>query len=129
MIDKGIRIANFIIDILIIVFAWLLSNLILYVIGFDSFSSILFYLIYFCYYFFFEFLAGKTPGKMLTRTVVKTFGGNKPSTKRILIRSLLRLIPYDYFSFLFGGIGLHDELSKTTVVKEDKNQRFEIETI
>ena len=75
-------------------------------------------LIYFLYYFLFEYLIGKTPGKFLTKSkvVTSTMNGNYYSL-RILLRSLTRFIPFDIFSYLFTKRGLHDWISMTSVVK------------
>ncbi len=73
------------------------------------------------YYNLFEIFFGTTIGKIMTKTVVVDLYGEKPTANAILIRSLCRLIPFEFFSF-FGTpcIGWHDSLSKTYVVsKED----------
>ncbi|WP_166963876.1 RDD family protein [Yeosuana marina] len=55
----------------------------------------------------------KTP-KMITKTkIVDAKSGLKPSFSRILIRTLSRLIPIDFLSYLFLSNGIHDILSKT----------------
>ena len=47
--------------------------------------------------------------------------GSKPKPIDILGRTLIRIIPFEYFTFLRGrNPGWHDELSKTFVVKKDK---------
>ena len=122
MIDKGIRIANYIVDTILIVIVWIIIIIIIEVLVSDIFwvdvyADLIFYVIYFFYYFLFEVFINKTPGKMLTKTFVVTFNHKKPTVKMIMIRSVLRLIPIDQLSFLFGGIGLHDQLSKTTVIQ------------
>lgn len=68
-------------------------------------------------YVVFEYLFGQTPGKMATNTKVVDSYGKKPGFGTIALRTLLRLIPFEAFSF-FGPInkGLHDTLSKTRVV-------------
>ncbi len=119
--DKGTRLANFLIDgicfyILYILMSVIIVNLYFYINGDYLFiPDIVFYLSYFFYYFFFEVLSNSTPGKMLTNTVVKNKDGTKPAVKSVFIRNVLRLIPYDQLSFLFGFIGLHDDVSKTIV--------------
>ncbi len=74
---------------------------------------------YLVFYSSFEFVLGKTIGKMMTRTrVLKAETGTKPGFWRIIGRSFARLIPFDTFSFLFGR-GFHDKLSNTVVVNDD----------
>lgn len=119
--DKGIRLANFLIDgicfyIIYILLYIIVVNLYYYINNDYLFiPDIVFYLVYFIYYFFFELACKATPGKMLTRTVVKNRDGTKPTVKSVFIRNILRLIPYDQLSFLFGFVGLHDDVSKTIV--------------
>jgi uncharacterized RDD family membrane protein YckC len=50
--------------------------------------------------------------------------GTNPKLTEILARTLLRLVPFEYFTFLQGRkLGLHDEYSKTYVVKKDKLEK------
>jgi uncharacterized RDD family membrane protein YckC len=70
------------------------------------------------YYTFSEFIFGKTIGKIMSGTQVISIDGSRPNFKQCLVRSLVRLIPYDTISIYFGkkGVCLHDYLSKTMVV-------------
>jgi uncharacterized RDD family membrane protein YckC len=71
-------------------------------------------LFYYLYYLIFELTFGQTIGKMITKTkVIDIESGKKPSFSRILIRTLSRLIPIDFLSYLFSSNGIHDILSKT----------------
>jgi len=73
------------------------------------------------YYGFLEFLTGKTIGKYITKTKVVTVEGEQADLKTCLFRSLCRFIPFEPFTFLFGGnTGLHDKLSKTLVIDDVK---------
>lgn len=74
------------------------------------------------YYLFFEFLFQKTPGKFITKTVVIDEYGNKPEFKTILIRSMIRYVPFDALSCLGDNesYGWHDKWSKTWVVDENE---------
>jgi uncharacterized RDD family membrane protein YckC len=74
----------------------------------------------FLYYFLFEVIFQRTPGKIFTRTIVVTHKGEKPKLLSILIRTMVRfLIPLNEFSIFFGEL-LHDKLSKTTVIIDIK---------
>ncbi len=68
------------------------------------------------YYTLFESLTQKTPGKFFTNTIVINEYGQKPDFSNILGRSMIRLIPFEAFSFLSGGRGWHDRWSNTFVV-------------
>lgn len=75
-------------------------------------------LIYFLYYFLFEYLIGKTPGKIITHSKVIPILENKDYyVIRILLRTLMRFIPLDMLSYLVSYRGLHDWISKTTIIK------------
>lgn len=122
--DKGARLGNFIVNSLIVVVVTIL--MLLLVVFLDGnilyetplLTNIVFVIVSFTYYLFFELFFGKTPGKFLTKTKVVDNNGNKPSIKKLLIRTLLRLLfmATGIFSFLFGTYGLHDGLSGTRVV-------------
>lgn len=80
------------------------------------------------YYFLFEnYGNGKTIGKEILHTRVVNLDGSKPTVKAIAIRTLCRFIPFEIFSFLWGGKwkenhnvsgNWHDAISRTYVVKE-----------
>ena len=79
--------------------------------------------LFFLYYFVFEYFMGQTPGKMITKTKVEsTSGTTKNYFLKILIRTITRFIPIDILSYLFTSRGLHDIFSMTTIVKVNKNQ-------
>lgn len=116
--DKGARIGNFIADSAIVFLLIILQTLLLGIILpedtlpiFDIYP----FVFYFLYYFTFENFLGKTPGKYLTKTMVVNHSGEKPTVKALLMRTIARLIPYDYISYIFGQ-GLHDTISNTFVV-------------
>ena len=124
--DKGARLANAIIDSLLIFILILLFIYMLYFINPSLFEKwhylpdIIYIIIFIAYYLLFEGISGRTPGKWLTKTKVTGYGGNRPGLSRIFARTLLRMIPLDLLSFLFGSLGLHDLLSRTTVVHLEK---------
>ena len=80
---------------------------------------VLSYFLMFLYYFVQEALWGRTLGKLITRTKVLTYEGDKPSFIQIVGRTLVRFVPFEAFSFL-GGNGLprgwHDSWSGTKVI-------------
>lgn len=128
--SKGSRAVNSIVDSVIILFLWILLSIGLFLIGFDhmlfdentgeEFPSIIFVIflpIYFLYYFTMEARYQRTVGKYITKTKVLTKEGAKPSVSKVALRSLCRLIPFEYLSFLASPNGIHDLLSETRVVK------------
>jgi len=134
---KEARFLNFIIDY-ISIFLILVLLSILYMVFFLETDSevvdssiipegntaaeyIIFSLLSISYYFILEVLTGRTIGKFMTGTIVVDISGNKPSTFDILKRSLLRLIPFEYLSFLgHRARGWHDQYSDTYVVYRKK---------
>ncbi|NBL63833.1 hypothetical protein GV828_01320 [Flavobacterium sp. NST-5] len=71
------------------------------------------------YYLTLEAILGVTPAKLLSETRVVDQQGAKPSTNKIISRTLLRLVPFEAFSF-FMHSGLHDKTSGTYVVNEKR---------
>ena len=114
IVKKRIRLFNFLIDsliffVLVTLFSVLLNN----VLAQEDLKYILIF-IYYLYYFIMEWTSGQTVGKMITKTtVVASDTHKKPTAFSILIRTLCRLIPFDFFSYLFIPVGIHDRLSKT----------------
>jgi len=75
---------------------------------------------FFGYYIFMEYKYQKTIGKLITRTKVLRADGEKAQLGDIIARTFCRLIPFDRLSYLFTSNGLHDRLSNTTVIRDDK---------
>ena len=75
-------------------------------------------LLYFLYYFGMELAFNRTLGKLITHTQVISVKNNRPQLIHILARTILRLVPFDAFSYLMGSEqGIHDALSQTKLVK------------
>ncbi|MFM7839157.1 MAG: RDD family protein [Chitinophagaceae bacterium] len=119
MLPKKIRLVNFIIDSSLFM---VLLILIVYATGDRIAKEHLKWiaaLIYTAYYFLLESFTGKTIGKMVTRSKVIAVK-NTPQNHFVLfaIRTLLRLLPIDIFSYLFTPRGLHDRFSLTETVRD-----------
>lgn len=70
------------------------------------------------YYLLFETLLNRTPAKLLTGTKVVSKLGFKPDLSMVLVRTMLRLNPFDWMTFLnLRQIGWHDKYSDTNVVE------------
>lgn len=114
-INKGTRFTNFSTDYLIVFLVWLFLSA---GSGGVLFEPFIFYSILFSYYFTFEVIRGQTLGKMITNTRVVSKDGTPAGCFKILARSLLRLVPIDIVSYLFGTeLGFHDILSGTRLMK------------
>jgi uncharacterized RDD family membrane protein YckC len=78
-------------------------------------------IVLFFYYTIMELYFSRTFGKYFTKTMVVKHNGSRPKVKSIIIRTLVRMIPIDAFSFLSNDArGWHDTLSVTYVV--DKHE-------
>lgn len=70
------------------------------------------------YYVAFESMFGKTPGKFLTGTLVIDENGGRPSVGQVVVRTLVRFVPFEALSFLSSSRrGWHDKWAKTYVVR------------
>jgi hypothetical protein len=72
--------------------------------------------VFYAYYFIMEYLLGRTVGKFITHTKVVDEMEQSPNLKAIAIRTLLRLVPFEAFTFMFPASGIHDTLSKTKLI-------------
>lgn len=83
------------------------------------------------YFGLFETLTMRTLGKFVTDTMVVKDDGTRPSDGRIFLRTLCRLIPLEFLSFLWRpGIGLHDSFSRTRVVNiYEFNKRHQVKDV
>ena len=82
-------------------------------------------LVRFIYYFTFEYLYGRTPGKFQTQTEVVNETGKKPNIGQLIMRSICRFIS------VLSGISdderaVHDILSNTLVIKNTELKKIEI---
>lgn len=71
------------------------------------------------YYSLMEFFFQKSIGKFLTKCTVVNHDGTKPSIKQVIIRSIIRLLPFVWVSMLDGKIAYHDKISKTLVIQDN----------
>lgn len=109
-ITKGTRIINYLIDIIVISILSGVLNMLSHFVR----PLMVYYVVYLSYYFLFEYFRGQTLGKMITNTIIVDINNSKPGLMKILYRTILRLNPFDAFSYLFGQEqGGHDLLSKT----------------
>lgn len=87
-------------------------------------------LIYPAMYFVCESAWQKTPAKFLTKSIVIDEYGEKPDARTIALRSLVRIVPFEAFSFLGGGRGWHDRWSNTWVVSmEERDLLKSLQTV
>ena len=90
---------------------------------FPDIDVLILLLLFLIYYFGFEFFLQKTPGKYLTKSIVIDEFGDKANLRSIILRTILRLVPFEQFSCL-SETGWHDRWSKTYIVKEEELYNF-----
>jgi uncharacterized RDD family membrane protein YckC len=117
--NKGVRVANCIVDVVVIMIIAAILN------AFTSPQSIVSVfmvpIVTFLYYFLFEAITGQTLGKKITKTIVVDLENKKPNVFKIFLRTLMRFNPIDGISYLYGQEqGSHDILSRTRL-KYKKN--------
>jgi uncharacterized RDD family membrane protein YckC len=122
---KRVRLANFLLDYVFTVICWSAIAILLAVAGLGGWieqlnpiqEQVFGLVMYVAYYVGFEGTFGWTLAKLITGTRVVNDRGEKPALRRILGRSLARLVPFEPFSF-FGSTptGWHDRWSNTRVV-------------
>ncbi len=131
VVSGGRRFAHFFIDLIIFSFLMLPLEMI------DAFAAYLpqtlagvifmsffpTYIAYALYYFLFESLIQSTPGKLLTQTIVINEYGQKPTISELIVRSLVRIVPFEPLSCL-SERGWHDVWSKTWVVRKEEKQKI-----
>ncbi len=67
-----------------------------------------------------EAIFGRTLGKLVTGTKVVTVDDQKPTLPKILLRTAIRLIPFEWVTFVIdktGKDGWHDKWADTKVVQ------------
>lgn len=123
LVGTGTRVLNFLVDTIIVFFlAYGFSKWYNFHVMFWDYTALppysFFFIVLFVYYFLFESIATRTPGKWLTISKVVNKSGKRASILKILIRSLVRLTVIDCFFIPFlDGLTLHDYLSGTRVVE------------
>ena len=123
VVGTGTRVLNFLIDVLLIFIIsvafdkWYTFQVVYW--GYTPLPAYSFFFIsLFVYYFIFELIWKRTPGKWISISKVVTKDGKKPNFFQIFIRSLVRLIVIDCFFIPFlDGKTLHDYLSGTVVIE------------
>lgn len=129
VIDGGSRFFHAFIDLLIINTMGMILQIVIWGINEDIslflqlltsfFFSFFSFLIIPVYYALCETIWQSTPGKMLFGRVVINEYAEKPEGTTIIIRSLVRLIPFESFS-CFAERGWHDRWTDTWVVHKSE---------
>ncbi|MGF7231925.1 RDD family protein [Arachidicoccus sp.] len=122
-VGTGTRVLNFLIDtFLIFIIALVFSNWYSFQVMYWGYKPLppysFFFITLVVYYFLFESIWRRTPGKWLSISKVVKSNGQKPSIGQIFLRSLIRVIVIDFLFIPFlDGKTLHDYLSGTIVIE------------
>lgn len=116
--SKARRFANFVIDTFAMaLLALVLIERVLDVAWTPGVPTLVEIILTLLYYGFCESVFGRTLGKLVTGTMVVTLDGEAPGLGKALHRSVVRLVPFEPFSFLGAyPTGWHDRWSETRVV-------------
>lgn len=127
LLSKSKRIINLLIDTMVVGILTLFVMIILDYAGINSkFIStksnvkIIFIAIQICFYLILEFTLNKTIGKFITHSKVVNLDFSKPNFFQLIIRTVIRFVPFEFLSFINMGKGWHDLLSKTLVIEDKK---------
>lgn len=123
--STGQRLANYLIDV-IAFYALIFILAFIGTLGISNFSveehAGMIYLValvvVFTYYIVLEGTKGKTLGKLVTKTKVLTENGLPISYGQAFMRTLCRMVPFEFISAFTGNKMWHDQWTKTIVVKD-----------
>jgi uncharacterized RDD family membrane protein YckC len=119
----GQRLANYIIDLIIFYLLVFVAGMGLgAAAGAVEEESAAIYLlvfgVFFGYYTLFEGSKGKTIGKMITKTKVLMISGEPCTYGKAFMRTLCRIVPFEFISAFAGTSMWHDKWVDTMVVKD-----------
>lgn len=118
------RMKHFAVDMIVIVLLYFTITILLidYRASLKNNYLLLLALVQFSYYTVLESLTGRTLGHLLNKSEVVQTDGSKPRIYQVLIRSIVRFVPFEFVPiFTPYNQCLHDMISKTWVVRMKKN--------
>ncbi|HMO60798.1 MAG TPA: RDD family protein [Ferruginibacter sp.] len=123
--STGQRFANYLIDIIvyyILVIILTIPTGLMTSMAYGGGSIGLYYLValgtFFGYYILLEGGKGRTIGKMVTKTRVITTNGEPLTYSKVFLRTLCRIVPFEFISAFIGPQMWHDKWTDTMVVKD-----------
>ena len=122
MVTRSLRFYNFLYDsffylVLAVVVTFLLRDVME-----KSLLRSLLITFYYVYYLTFELMFGQTFGKMITKTKVVSTNNETRTIWSIVFRTILRINPIDFLSYLMAPQGMHDRFSKTELIRINDQQ-------
>ena len=120
----GLRLVNFIIDS--VFYYQVLGRFLgeLSIVNTNPIIELVYLFSFPLYYTVCEYFFQKTLGKVFTQSLVVNEYGEKPDFKTIVVRTVIRFIPFEPFSFFSSNRGWHDKWTNTYVIR-----KFELEKL
>ncbi len=122
LVPAGKRFFNFLIDAIMI---YIIIQIV-YLLPYSSYYDFIVFFIFPIYYIIAEYKYQQTIGKFITKTKVIDIYGNKPTLKQIVLRTLIRFVPYEILTFLMRERGWHDTWTKTYVLHIEELEEISI---
>ena len=114
---QGTRLLHFIIDYVLYIGVCFVIGVVSVLIDQEELATFLTWPALIGYYVFFEGVFAATPGKMIMGSRVVQLDGSKPTLGQVFLRTIIRFVPFEAFSFLGSTSGWHDRWSKTRVIR------------
>jgi uncharacterized RDD family membrane protein YckC len=124
-LTAGLRFVNLLIDFTVIqTAAYLLGQI--ESINENPIAVLIFNFLIPIYYIVGEYYFQQTIGKFFTNSIVINEYGDRPDFKTVIVRTAIRCIPIEAFSYFSQNRGWHDRWTDTYVVKKDELERIEL---
>jgi uncharacterized RDD family membrane protein YckC len=119
----GLRLVNIIIDITVFrILAYIFGEI--EFINSIPFAGLVFMFLFPIYYILGEFYFQQTIGKFFTKSIVINEYGDRPDFQTVLVRTVIRCIPIEPFSFFTDNRGWHDKWTKTYVITKEEVEKI-----
>ena len=122
--SSGLRLIHFILDLYVIPTVLMLIISITALFLHLPISGWSYFFILVSYFVLTEFCFQRTAAKFLTGSIVVNEYGTRPSLGSIILRTLIRFVPFEPFSCMHGNRGWHDRWSKTFVIRKDELEKI-----
>ncbi len=123
-LSTGLRFVNFFLDLIFYrILAYFYTEI--PIVNESAILELVFIFSYPIYYILCEYYFQQTVGKLFTNSVVVDEFGEKPGFKTIVVRTAIRFIPFEAFSFLNQNRGWHDRWTKTFVIKKSELEKIQ----
>jgi hypothetical protein len=114
------RLFHFVIDMYFISFVLSTAISFLFPTTRDGSHALIFLVCVPSYFITTEYFLQRTLPKLLTRSIVVDEYGQRPSFGTVVLRTLIRFVPFEPFSHLSAYGGWHDRWTKTFVLRESE---------